>query len=432
MIRTQKLLLSLLFLLISSSLFAAGIDATTINNFRVLSAAGNTKIVLDYSSNNSKVVNKAKLKYKNFTLDNPSRLVLDLPGAKFQVKNFNYNHFNWTSTPISNVRYSDLNKNLRLVFDLNKKIKYKVIASNLSLTIDINHEIINHETITKVKTPEVVKLLKSRKSDNVNKATIKELPKATSSDLYDESYKKFVVVLDPGHGGDDSGAVGPFGSQEKDVVLQIAKYLKQYLDEDRNLKAVLTRDGDYFLNLRKRTSKARIHQADLFISIHADGFKDPKAHGSSVFVLSERGASSELAKWIADHENAADLVGGVSLDNKDQMLATVLLDLSQTASNRSSMQVANYVLEQIGSMADLHKNNVERAGFVVLKSPDIPSILIETGFISNPEGERNLRSPTYQRRLAYAIYKGVQKYFQAQPKSVIPNWSNKLLQARRN
>lgn len=224
-------------------------------------------------------------------------------------------------------------------------------------------------------------------------------------------FRDVVIAIDAGHGGEDPGAVGPKGTYEKTVVLQIAKRLAALINKERGMRAVLVREGDYYLSLRKRIDLARRRKADLFVSIHADAFRNPKARGSSVYVLSRRGASSEHARWLAERENTADLVGGVSLDDKDNLLASVLLDLSQTASLEASIEAAEKVLRGMKKVGRVHKPGVESAAFAVLKSPDIPSILVETAFISNPAEEKQLRSPAHQRKIARAVFAGIRNYF---------------------
>ncbi len=226
-----------------------------------------------------------------------------------------------------------------------------------------------------------------------------------------------VVAVDAGHGGDDPGAIGgKLKAKEKVVTLQIARKLKKLIDKQPGMRAVLTRDGDYYIGLRKRMKIARKHHADLFVSIHADAFRSPKAHGSSVFILSRRGASSEAARWLAAKENSADLVGGVSLDDKDDVLASVLLDLSQTGTQAGSLSAAGRVHKEMGKIGKQHGNKkVQQAGFMVLKAPDIPSMLVETGFISNHGEERKLASSSYQKKMAKAIFKGIKAYFHAEP-----------------
>ncbi len=223
------------------------------------------------------------------------------------------------------------------------------------------------------------------------------------------------VALDPGHGGEDPGASGQGGSHEKDVVLEIAKRVKRRLDAEPNMRCLMTRDADFFVPLNVRVQKARAVQADLFVSIHADAFVSPDARGSSVFALSERGASSTAARWLANKENAADLIGGVNIATRDKQLAGVLLDLSTTAQINDSLKLGDAVLHEIGGINRLHKGEVEQAGFAVLKAPDIPSILIETAFISNPDEEKRLNDDAYQDKLADAVVKGIRRYFAKNP-----------------
>jgi len=223
------------------------------------------------------------------------------------------------------------------------------------------------------------------------------------------------VAIDAGHGGEDPGALGANGSREKDITLALAKKLKEKIEAQENMRAVLIRDGDYFVPLGQRVTKARAVKADLFISIHADAFIKPHARGSSVFALSENGATSVAARWLAKRENEADLVGGINIDVKDPFLKRTLIDLSQTATINDSLKLGNAVLKEIGGINTLHKQQVEQAGFAVLKAPDIPSILIETAFISNPEEERRLNDPAYQDKLVDAIVVGVRNYFDKHP-----------------
>jgi len=230
-----------------------------------------------------------------------------------------------------------------------------------------------------------------------------------------EAKRTIIVAVDPGHGGEDPGAIGRRGTYEKTVVLAIAKKLKASLDAEPGMRAMLTRDDDYFVPLATRVQKARRVQADLFISIHADAFTTPTARGSSVFALSEHGATSAAARWIAQHENEADLIGGVNLDARDPVLARTLLDLSQTAQISDSLRVGRSVLDGIGAVNALHKGTVEQAGFAVLKAPDIPSILVETAFISNLDEEQKLRDESHQRKLAQSMHAGIKRYFAMNP-----------------
>lgn len=229
-------------------------------------------------------------------------------------------------------------------------------------------------------------------------------------------YMRLVTVaIDAGHGGEDPGAKGANGSNEKDITLSIARRLKAKIDQQPNMRAFLTRDGDYFIPLHERVNKARRVQADLFVSVHADAFIKPHARGSSVFALSEKGATSAAAKWLAKRENEADLIGGVNIDVKDVYLKQTLIDLSQTAQISDSLKLGRAVLDQLGEINQLHKPHVEQAGFAVLKAPDIPSILVETAFISNPEEEKRLNDEAYQDRMASAIVDGIRRYFEKNP-----------------
>jgi N-acetylmuramoyl-L-alanine amidase len=240
-------------------------------------------------------------------------------------------------------------------------------------------------------------------------------PEAPAVQTSKKSPRLITVVLDPGHGGEDPGAIGRRGTREKDVVLTIARKLKARFDENTNFKVALTRDADYFVPLHHRVQRARKWRADLFVSIHADAFVTPQAHGSSVFALSETGATSTAARWLANKENDADLIGGINLATKDNFLARTLLDLSQTAQINDSLKLGKLVLSELGEINRLHKSMVEQAGFAVLKAPDIPSILIETAFISNPEEERKLRDAAYQHKMAEAIADGIRAYFAKNP-----------------
>ena len=226
--------------------------------------------------------------------------------------------------------------------------------------------------------------------------------------------RRVTVAIDPGHGGEDPGAIGRRGTYEKNVVLAISRKLKNVLDGD--MRVLLTRNDDFYVPLAERVRKARRVQADLFVSIHADAFREPSARGSSVFALSEHGATSAAARWLAQRENAADLIGGVNLDVKDPMLARTLLDLSQTAQITDSLKVGRQVLDGIAAHNGLHKSSVEQAGFAVLKAPDIPSILVETAFISNPDEEMKLRSPRHQQQFAESIAAGIRRYFASSPR----------------
>ncbi|WP_022983050.1 N-acetylmuramoyl-L-alanine amidase [Ideonella sp. B508-1] len=231
----------------------------------------------------------------------------------------------------------------------------------------------------------------------------------------DRINRLIVVAIDPGHGGEDPGAIGPTGLREKDVVLQIAMALRDRLNDRPNMRVMLTRDADFFVPLQERVAKARRVQADLFVSVHADAFFTPQARGASVFALSDRGASSAAARWMAQRENAADVVGGVNANTKDAQVLRAMLDMSTTAQIKDSLRLGKEVLSRIGTVGKLHKGEVEQAGFAVLKAPDIPSILVETAFISNPEEESRLKDPDYQLKLVEALYTGIDRYFAKNP-----------------
>jgi N-acetylmuramoyl-L-alanine amidase len=233
--------------------------------------------------------------------------------------------------------------------------------------------------------------------------------------LMDRVDRLVIVALDPGHGGEDPGATGPSGLHEKDVVLQIAMKLRDALNAQKGMRVMLTRDDDFFVPLQERVRKARRVQADLFVSLHADAFITPQARGASVFALSENGASSSAARWLANKENAADLVGGVNVKAADASVLRAMLDMSTTAQIKDSLRVGHEVLGQIGRVGKLHKGSVEQAGFAVLKAPDIPSILVETAFISNPDEEARLRDPAYQAELVKALSAGITRYFIKNP-----------------
>jgi len=257
--------------------------------------------------------------------------------------------------------------------------------------------------------PKIVEVPKTIPPSPVPETRLPEKPK------FKTSGRIITIAIDPGHGGEDPGARGASGSHEKDITLAVSKKLKEQIDAEPNMQAILTRDADFFIPLHGRVVKARNMQADLFVSIHADAFIRPDARGSSVFALSERGATSASARYLAKKENESDLIGGVSLDDKDPNLARTLLDLSQTATISDSLKLGKAVLGHISEINKLHKGSVEQAGFAVLKSPDIPSILVETAFISNPEEERKLNDEEYQLKLAKSILAGIKKYFASNP-----------------
>jgi N-acetylmuramoyl-L-alanine amidase len=326
-------------------------------------------------------------------LDNPTRLVIDFSNSKLlkPLAQPPANH-----AFFKRVRSATRNRNdLRVVVDL----KVAVTPKSFSLK---PANIYGHRL--------VVDLFAKNKRANTQYAN-KPVQKSQIIKTVKNKTRDLVIAIDAGHGGEDPGAHGPKGTQEKKVVFEIAKKLAAQINKKPGMKAVMVRKGDYYINLRKRMEIARAAKADLFVSVHADAFKNSRVKGASVFTLSNHGASSEASRWLAQHENAADLVGGVKLADKEDMLATVLMDLSQTATKEASINVADKVLNNFKLIGALHQKGVQKAGFMVLKSPDIPSILVETAFISNPEEERKLMSQGYQLKMANAIYNGVVSYF---------------------
>lgn len=357
--------------------------AVKVEGVRVWPAPDHTRIVFDVSQ---------PVEHSIFTLDNPGRLVIDIAGV---ADNPRLSALKLPSTLVQNVRHATRNgKDLRVVLDLAQQIKPR------SFVLPANQQY-GHRLVVDLypKNGQPAEPVQTVKTDAGARRNV-------------------VVVIDAGHGGEDPGALGPFGIREKTVVLAIARELEYLFKQELGFTPKMIRTGDYYVGLRARTERARKMNADILVSIHADAFKSPKAKGASVYTLSQRGASSEAARWLAASENSADLIGGVgtvSLDDRDSVLAGVLLDLSQTASMRASVTTGGRVLSELGKVTRLHKKQVEKAGFVVLKSPDVPSILVETGFISNPDEAKNLNSKTHQRRLARAIFNGVKHYFRDSP-----------------
>lgn len=364
--------------LISVTAFAA-----EVNGFRVWADPEKTRAVLDLSTHAD---------YKLFTLDSPDRVVVDLSASKLQDRLHNDLDFDQEhSGVIENVRHGyPESKTLRVVMDLAGGSNVKSFM--LEPTGSYGYRL-------------VIDLYPEKDST----AAVKQLSDRQGPD------RDIVVAIDAGHGGEDPGALGRKRTREKDVVLAIAKELKKSIDAQPGMTGVLIRKGDYYIPLRDRFEQARKHQADLFVSVHADAFKNSRVSGSSVFVLSRRGASSEFARRIAASENNSDLVGGVTLSDKDDMLASVLLDLSQSAAMEASNGVAGTVFASVRQLNRTHKNHVEHANFMVLKSPDVPSILVETGFISNPAEEQRLKDPAWQKKMAGAITNGIQDYFYLSP-----------------
>jgi N-acetylmuramoyl-L-alanine amidase len=301
----------------------------------------------------------------------------------------------------------------RLVFDL-----YPTEPPDPLLALIREREQAEHDAASSVRDALddfIVRMGKARPGEAAPRPPVVAGAPAPRTQQSEKIDRLVVVAIDPGHGGEDPGAIGPSGLREKDVVLQIARQLRDRLDAQPNTRAMLTRDGDYFVPLHERVRKARRVQADLFVSVHADAFITPQARGASVFALSENGASSSAARWLANKENAADLVGGVNVKSADAAVLRTMLDMSTTAQIKDSLKLGREVLGQIGRVGNLHKRSVEQAGFAVLKAPDIPSILVETAFISNPEEEAKLKDGDYQEELVKALASGIQRYFAKNP-----------------
>jgi N-acetylmuramoyl-L-alanine amidase len=358
------------------------------------------------------------LVHRMLMLKNPDRLVLDLDNADMSNAIVAALTRGQQHDPyLSGIRVGHQPGNaLRLVLDLNGDVNPQIFA--LTPVAEYGYRLVID--IYPVTPPDpLMQLLASeaRKRDTQQKLAAAKAPPApaTKAAPAKPEMRPVTVALDPGHGGEDPGAIGRRGTREKDVVLAIGRRLQKILDAEPGMRAMLTRDDDYFVPLAQRVQKARRVSADLFISIHADAFRESRARGSSVFALSDRGATSAAAKWLAQKENAADLIGGVNLDIKDPLVARTLLDLSQTAQINDSLKVGRYMLHELQEINALHKGTVEQAGFAVLKAPDIPSILVETAFISNPDEEQKLRDPRQQRKFAESMADGVRRYFAQNP-----------------
>ena len=374
------------------------------------------------------------LKVSHQLLTNPHRLVVDVEGLELtntlkelvaKVKS--------NDPYVSQVRVGQFQPRVvRLVFDLKESIQPQLFSLEPvgsyqnRLVFDLYPTVANDPLMELVRSS-------SKKSaaldleDPIGAIARKE---ALKQDKQDKSYKDdsahksdskssykrlLTIAIDPGHGGEDPGAIGKRGSREKDIVLAIARKLKDKIEQEPDMRSYLTRDGDYFVPLHTRVNKARRVQADLFVSVHADAFVQPHAKGASVFALSQQGATSTAARWLANKENNADLIGGLNIKSQDKQVAQLLLDMSTTAQIKDSLKLGDAVLKQIGGFAKLHKKHVEQASFAVLKAPDVPSILIETAFISNPEEEARLNDLEYQEQIASAILKGIRSYFAKNP-----------------
>jgi N-acetylmuramoyl-L-alanine amidase len=386
-------------------LTALAVDAvaqTKVSSVRLWRAPDNTRLVFDLTG---------PVQHSVFTLTAPDRLVIDINGASLGGPL----NAATANTPITAIRSAQRTPtDLRVVVDLKKAVTPKsfTLTPNAQYGNRLVVDLFDNPADAAPPPPLPPKVATVPAVPMTPTAPAIKLPPAPSGK------RDIIIVIDAGHGGEDPGASGSRGQREKDVVLSIARELQRQINGMKGFRAELTRTGDYFIPLRGRTEIARKKGADLFVSIHADAAPSKAAFGASVFALSDRGATSETARWLADSENRSDLIGGagnVSLDDKDRMLAGVLLDLSMTASLTSSLNVGQKVLSNIGRVTPLHKRRVEQAGFMVLKSPDIPSILVETGFISNANEASKLTSSSHQQALARSISSGVQQFFQQNP-----------------
>ncbi|GLZ25349.1 N-acetylmuramoyl-L-alanine amidase [Stutzerimonas stutzeri] len=398
--RIRTLVVGLLLSLMATDLHAA----SDVQSVRLWRAPDNTRLVFDLSG---------PVEHKIFTLTAPDRLVIDVTGATLKAE---LDKLALQNTPVASLRAGQHDANtLRVVVDLHAPVSPKSfsLAPNQQYGHRLVVDLFDQATAARAATQPPATATPSTPATPVSPTLPAVKLPATSGGKRD-----IVIAIDAGHGGEDPGAIGPGKVYEKHVVLQISKELQRQINAEKGFRAELVRTGDYFIPLRKRTEIARKKGADLFVSIHADAAPRSAAYGASVFALSDRGATSETARWLADSENRSDLIGGagnVSLGDKDQMLAGVLLDLSMTASLSSSLNVGQKVLSNMGRITPLHKRRVEQAGFMVLKSPDIPSILVETGFISNPSEAKKLQTSSHQQALARSIHSGVRQFFHENP-----------------
>lgn len=364
-------------------MFSMNAVSAVLKDARLWDSPTQTRIVFDLST---------KVDHKLFVLEGPDRVVIDIPNTALKA---NLEDLEPRGTIINRIRSGVRNgSDLRLVLDMKSKHKPK---SFLLLPNDQHpHRLV----------------LDFEKEDTLGDLIDRRMKTAPEGD------RDIIIAIDAGHGGEDPGAIGPNGTYEKDIVLAIAQELKKEIDRHEGYQGVLTRTSDYFIPLRARVEMIRKSKADLMVSIHADAFHSPQPKGASVFALSQNGASSEMARWLSNKENNSDLIGGmepVAVSGRDNDLATVLLDLSMTSSINTGLEVGSHILGEVKQITDLHKPRVEQAGFLVLKSPDVPSILVETGFISNPGEERKLKSSRFRKQLAKKIFKGINDYFTRVP-----------------
>jgi len=394
-------------------LFSGKARSASVIAVRIWPASAYTRVTLEHDTEG--------LRYTTQLLTNPQRFVVDLEGTLVNPALRDLTARLTPSDPfIKTIRVGQYQpRTVRIVFELKQEVAPQVFS--LPAIAQYQHRLVLDLYPTVDEDPLLTFLANIEKERAVPPAVARapELrdPAAspTPADRKPIVSRLVTIALDPGHGGEDPGAIGQRGTFEKHVVLSIAQRLKQFIDQEPNMRAYLTRSGDYFVPLNTRVQRARRVQADLFVSIHADAWISPTARGSSVFALSDKGASSSAARWMANKENSADMIGGLNIRHKDRGVAEVLLDMSTTAQIKDSLQLGKAVLTEIGSVNRLHKPRVEQAGFAVLKAPDIPSILVETAFISNPEEEARLIDEAYQDEMAQALMAGIRRYFKANP-----------------
>ncbi len=366
--------------LLFAVIFSGVAHAAKIKGMRFWQSPDSTRVVLDLS---------APVEHKIFTLSNPDRMVIDLTRSEL---NFDPADLEIKSNLVSKVRTSEQDGSVRVVLDLKKHSAYK------SFTLP-PYQSYGHRLVV----------------DLVDETQQEEPPKPKVDTRTGK--RDIVVAIDAGHGGEDPGAVGSRGTKEKDIALKVAKQLADMINNEPGMKAIMVRQGDYYIDLRKRPEIARQHQADIFVSFHADGFHDKRAKGASVWVVSPKGAQSEMGRWLEQRENESNMLGGVeALNDKDPLLAQVLLDLSTTYSVGASLDAADFVRKHMAaSVPKMHQNYVQRASFVVLKMPDIPGMLVEMGFITNPTEEKLLNTYAYRRKIATAVFHGLKDYFKQNP-----------------
>jgi N-acetylmuramoyl-L-alanine amidase len=364
---------------------------------------------------------KEPIPFKFFILQNPDRLVLDLEGVGIDAHLHGLPGLVQADDAYVKAVRTGANRPgvTRVVLELKVPVRSSIFTIKplgdygYRLVVDLYPESASGSTAPVQAKPEPV--APDQPKGPADKPAATPPGKDTTLPKPSQYARLMTIAIDAGHGGEDPGAKGANGTYEKQVTLAVARKLKERIDDQEDMRAVLTRDGDYFIPLQDRVIKARRLHADLFVSIHADSYVSPGARGTSVFALSEHGATSAAARWLAKKENEADLIGGINIDVKDPNLKRTLIDLSQTATINDSLQLGKFVLRQLGEVNDLHTGRVEQAGFAVLKAPDIPSILVETAFISNPEEEKRLTDETYQNKLVDAIVDGIKAYFAKNP-----------------